>query len=295
METVDTLQRRIKTAEELHSIVRTMKALAAVNIRQLEKAAAALDDYRRTVELGLRAVLSHRSRTAVRARTAPHEVLGAIVLGSDQGMCGQLNDQVVAYALEDMGRRGVPTAARILCAVGRRAEARLDEAGQGVGQTLAVAASTSGITPLVQRLLLTIDAWHVERDVDHVVVYYSELLSRARYRPQHVDLLPVDRQWLASLERDAWPTRALPAFSLDAEELFSRLIREYLFVALYRACAESMASENASRLLAMRGAEKKIGENIDELRHLYHQERQRAVTEELLDITSGFEALADDG
>jgi F-type H+-transporting ATPase subunit gamma len=75
--------------------------------------------------------------------------------------------------------------------------------------------------------------------------------------------------------------------------LFSALIRQYLFVSLFRACAESLASENASRLAAMRGAERNIGERISELTNLFHQTRQMAITEELLDIAAGFEALSE--
>ncbi|GIW83193.1 MAG: hypothetical protein KatS3mg105_5000 [Gemmatales bacterium] len=68
-------------------------------------------------------------------------------------------------------------------------------------------------------------------------------------------------------------------------------MRQYLFVSLYRACAESQASENAARLAAMRGAERNISERITELTHAFHQTRQMTITEELLDIASGFEAL----
>jgi F-type H+-transporting ATPase subunit gamma len=82
-------------------------------------------------------------------------------------------------------------------------------------------------------------------------------------------------------------------FTMDAERLFSALIRQYLFVSLFRACAESLASENASRLAAMRGAERNIGDQLTELTHQFHQKRQMAITEELLDIASGFEALGE--
>jgi F-type H+-transporting ATPase subunit gamma len=77
---------------------------------------------------------------------------------------------------------------------------------------------------------------------------------------------------------------------MPAPRLFSALVRQHLFVTLYRAVAESLASENASRLAAMRGAERNIGERIAELGSLYQQQRQTMITEELLDIASGFEA-----
>ena len=73
------------------------------------------------------------------------------------------------------------------------------------------------------------------------------------------------------------------------------LIREYLFVSLFRACAESLASENASRLAAMQRAEKNIDELLEELKRTFHRLRQNGIDEELFDVISGFEALAGPG
>jgi F-type H+-transporting ATPase subunit gamma len=69
------------------------------------------------------------------------------------------------------------------------------------------------------------------------------------------------------------------------------LIREYLFVSLFRACAESLASENASRLAAMQSADKNIDELLEELNRTFHRLRQSGIDEELFDLISGFEAL----
>lgn len=74
-------------------------------------------------------------------------------------------------------------------------------------------------------------------------------------------------------------------------KLFTALIQQYLFVAIYRACAESLASEHASRLAAMQGAERNIEERLDELTREFHHQRQTTITEELLDIVAGVTAL----
>ena len=291
METVESLKRRVHTAEDLHSLVRTMKALAAVNIRQLEHAVESLADYRRTIELGLRIVLRQPDRSTITSRTAPQRTLGTIVFGSDQGMCGQLNDQIVAEARNYTAQVQANADNRATLAVGVRAATRIEDAGEPLETTLPVASSTSGITPLVQEILLHVDRWHAERQIDRIVVFYCEHLSKAAYRPRRLELLPVDRRWLDQLEQEPWPTQILPTFTMEPDQLFSSLIRQYLFVSLYRACAESLASENASRLAAMRGAERNIGQRIAELTSQFHQTRQMAITEELLDIASGFEAL----
>jgi F-type H+-transporting ATPase subunit gamma len=69
-------------------------------------------------------------------------------------------------------------------------------------------------------------------------------------------------------------------------------IREYLFVSIFRACAESLASENASRLAAMQRADKNIAESLEDLSGKFHRLRQSGIDEELFDVVSGFEALS---
>ena len=75
--------------------------------------------------------------------------------------------------------------------------------------------------------------------------------------------------------------------------LCSALIKEYLFVSIFKACAESLASENASRLAAMQRAEKNIDEILDDLKQNYNRLRQSTIDEELFDVVAGFEALKD--
>jgi F-type H+-transporting ATPase subunit gamma len=81
---------------------------------------------------------------------------------------------------------------------------------------------------------------------------------------------------------------------MEWDDLFAALVRQYLFVSLYRAFAESLAGEHASRLAAMQRAETNVEERLDMLEQTYHRRRQRAITEEVLDITAGFEALRTD-
>jgi F-type H+-transporting ATPase subunit gamma len=288
MATEEQLKRRIESTEDLQSVVKTMKALAAVNIRQYEKAADSLAAYDRTVELGLQAVLRHRPGVAVTARTSESHRVTAVVFGSDQGMCGQLNEQVVGYAAETLADMGVASASHHFMAVGRRAGARLADEGWPVARQFAVPRSLEGVTWLVQDLLPAIEV----RPPQPVHLFFSRHLSGASYRPVQKRLLPLDRPWLDRLRQEPWPSNALPLFTLQWDELFSALIRQYLFVSLFRATVESLASENASRLASMQGAERNIGERLEELRQDYHRRRQMAITEELLDIVSGFEALA---
>jgi F-type H+-transporting ATPase subunit gamma len=129
--------------------------------------------------------------------------------------------------------------------------------------------------------------------MNRLVLFYNKTFGGAAYHPTHLHLLPVDPQWLRDLAVCPTPSRRLPTYAMARDQLFAALIREHLFVTLYRACAESLAGENASRLAAMQNAERNIEERLEELTRVFHQQRQSTITEELLNIVAGVEALAE--
>lgn len=295
METIEDLKRRITSTEDLKSVVRTMKALAAVKIRQFQKAVEALQDYHRTIEMGLQAVLRNRADISIGARAGSKNLVGAVVFGSDQGMCGQINDQIQSHAMTEMNKLpDVGKENRFVVAVGQRVYTRMQEEGQKVEAYVQVPGSVTGIIPKVHSLLGHIDSWQQERKVEQIFLYYNRQVSASRYEPHTVHLLPVDKQWLERIGERKWPGKSIPLFTMDWDPLFSALIRQYLFVSLHRAFAECLASENASRLTSMQGAEKNISEQLESLLSHFHQQRQMAITGELLDIVAGFEVLGDE-
>ena len=99
MATVEELRGKIDTAESLQSVVSTMKTLAAVNERQFEIMVEAIAEYNRTVELGLQVVLKDRPTSQLRTASGTRGRLAAIIIGSDQGMCGPFSQRIVEHAL----------------------------------------------------------------------------------------------------------------------------------------------------------------------------------------------------
>jgi F-type H+-transporting ATPase subunit gamma len=138
---------------------------------------------------------------------------------------------------------------------------------------------------------LELDRWRAEEDINEIVLFYAKRESGAAFRPIRVRLLPIDRAWIRKLHARAWPSRGEPVIGLAPRRMLRVLLRQHLYIALYRAFAESLASENASRLASMGGAERNIDERLDDLERTYRRIRQTVITEELLDIISGFEAL----
>ena len=291
MQTPESLKRTIKSAQDLLGVVKTMKALAAVSIRQYQRSVESLADYNRTVEMGLQIVLKDRQGAPEPARQRAKKQLGAIVFGTDQGLCGQFNNIIAQHAVAELDRTEFKKEDRFFIVVGMKAADILNDTGENVFEILTQPGSTAGITAMVQDITLLLEDWRFKRSVDNMVLFYNEYLSGAIYRPRTLKLLPVDKIWLADLQKKKWDSRTLPMFTMDWERLFRSMIREYLFVSVYRAFANSLASENASRLAAMQNAEKNIGERLEELHVQFHRQRQMTITEELLDIVAGFEVL----
>jgi F-type H+-transporting ATPase subunit gamma len=282
------LLRKISSAEDLQSVVRTMKALAASSIGQYEKSVRALSDYFRTVEFGMGACLRERKEAIEREPSTRIASVNAIVFGSDQGLVGQFNDVISDYAIKTLA--ALPGKASVW-AVGERVHSRLADAGLPLAGVFAVPNSVQAITPLVGQIQIEIEA-NLAKSLDtNLWVFHNCPLSGSLYEPVSQRLLPLDMQWQRGLTKIRWPTRYLPEVIGGGVATLNALIREYLFISFFRACAESLTSENASRLAAMERADKNIKDLLEQLHGSFHQLRQNSIDEELFDVISGFEAL----
>lgn len=290
-ETTASLRRKIDSARDLQSVVRTMKALAASSIGQYEKSVRALADYYRTVQLGLSVCLRENVPAASetgRTGQADGRVIGAVVFGSDQGLVGQFNEVIAGHAIRALadlpGRQQV-------WAVGERVHSRLSDAGAPLMGLFPVPISVKAIAPLVGRILIEIEAHDHRAEGIELHLFHNRPTSDTGYAPVSQRLLPLDGDWRRDLATLPWPAKNLPEIMGDSVTTLSALIREHLFVSIFRACAESLASENASRLAAMQRADKNIDELLEDLNGSFHRLRQSAIDEELFDVIAGFEEL----
>ncbi|MBY0410948.1 MAG: F0F1 ATP synthase subunit gamma, partial [Burkholderiaceae bacterium] len=115
----------------------------------------------------------------------------------------------------------------------------------------------------------------------------------AGYAPVSQRLLPLDEHWQHTLTLQAWPRAQRPEVLGSGAQALQAFIREHLFVSLFRASAESLASENASRLTAMQRADRNIGDLLEGLHASFHQQRQAGIDAELFEVIAGFDALLD--
>jgi F-type H+-transporting ATPase subunit gamma len=291
-DTTASLRRQIAGAGDLQSVVRTMKAVAASSIGQYEQSVRALADYYHTIEMGLGACFRESGPSPLIPEGKGHKaahVIVAVVFGSDQGLVGQFNDVVADQAVKTLA--ALP-AKLVVWAVGERVHARLIDAGLPVIGLFAVPNSVKAITPLVGQILVESETHHSQGVPIELHLFYNHPMSGASYEPIRQRLLPLDDEWRRRLAGLPWKTGNLPEVMGGGTATLTTLIREFLFVSLFRACAESLASENASRLAAMQRADKNIDESLEDLRRTFHRLRQSGIDEELFDVISGFEALS---
>jgi F-type H+-transporting ATPase subunit gamma len=285
------LQRQIAGAAQLKTVVRTMKAQAAANISQYERSVSALADYQRGVESGISAVLQRVESRALLTelrRTKPGSSLGAIVFGSDQGLVGRFNDVIGDYAVQTLATLHRPAT---IWAVGQRVQDRLADANHEVEGLFAVPASVGAVASLVGQILLQTEHLRSQSPGAELYLFYNSRGPGATYAPISQRLLPLDATWLAEQMEHHWPTRSVPDMLGELTTTLQALIGEHLFIGIFRACAESLASEYASRLAAMQRAEKNIGDRLEGLNATFHRLRQSSIDEELFDVISAVEAL----
>jgi len=297
--TLESLRRKIDGAADLQGVVRSMKALAASSIGQYEKAVQSLDDYYRTVELALVACLHQAGAVSLaEGKHQPHErphegpyqeKIGAVVFGSDQGLVGRFNEVIVEFAVHEL--KTLPGKITKIWAVGDRAHALLADTSIAPVDLLSVPTSVDAITSLIGQILIKGQAALDHGDVEEVYVFHNHPKFGAVYEPVSERLVPLDHIWQNKLAAMAWPTKNLPEVIEGAKAALPAFVRGYFFVLLFQACAESLASENASRLAAMQRAEKNIEDILEDLNRTFRRVRQESIDEELFDVISGFEAL----
>lgn len=293
----EVLRERIASAESLHGIVETMRTLAHVNIRRATQAAEAAREYLRSVHLALHVVLRGYRTVARRAERSGRAGLPTLlVFSSNQGLCGPFNERVTqraeALIAKTALRHGVDFSSVPVWCIGYRGADRLAAAGAGVELVFDAPSSVEAVGPLVREVY-----WEVSERFGpdrRLVALFNRPTPGAGFVESDLELLPFDpRRWRRLPEGEP-PFATIPLVGGgSAEAVLHDLVRELLFIDLYRILVESFAAENAARLLSMQGATENIKELLAELHAAYREARQDAITNELMDILGGMLATED--
>jgi F-type H+-transporting ATPase subunit gamma len=286
-QTLETLSHRIVTLQNIRGVVRTMKALSAVNAMPYDRAAASIESYHASILDGLQLFTNttHMIETLTFDPDAPKIILA---FGSDHGLCGGYNEILANAALELIGSDNWQ-----IFTVG----ARMANALSGLGVTLAnqftPPASVDGIGRLAGEILVDLDQYRSQTKKGEIEVKMIHMMSGS-HGTQSITvrtLLPLGHRFLMDLADRPRKSRSLPTITMAPKAVFAALIRNHLFASLFRATAVAMAAENGARLTLMQQAEKAIDDRYEEMLQVVRSTRQTEITNELLDIIVGFEAL----
>jgi F-type H+-transporting ATPase subunit gamma len=296
MASVQDIKRRIRSVRNMRKVTRAMELVAAAKLRRAQGRIEAMRPYADA----MRELIAGVGRAATSVRGLPLlqqreevQTVAIVPLTGDRGLAGAFNAQVLrrAFALERELRREGKQVRWV--AVGKKGRStlafrRYELAGEYTGFTDQPAYSDA------QAIAHRVAELFVEGDVDRVVLVYNTFESALTQRVTQQEILPIAADILETdeEERHEDAMRGDFIFEPEPEEILERLLPVYVETQVYRALLESTASEQGARMTAMRNASKNAGELIDGLTLDMNRARQAEITQEILEVVGGAEALA---
>jgi F-type H+-transporting ATPase subunit gamma len=296
MASVQDLKRRVRSVKNTRKITKAMELVASARLRRAQARIEAMRPYAET----MRELIAGVGRASASVRGLPllqqrEELknIALVTLTGDRGLAGPFNGQILrrAFALERELRRDGKQVRFIV--VGRKGRSTLafrgyETIGDYTGFTdRPVYADAQGIAHRVAEL-------YTEGEIDQAILVYNAYVSPLVQKVTEQELLPISADILETDEEERRDDamRGDFIFEPEPEEILARLLPVYLETQVYRALLESAASEQGARMTAMRNASKNAGELIDTLTLQMNRARQAAITQELLEVVAGAEAMS---
>jgi F-type H+-transporting ATPase subunit gamma len=287
---------RIRSVKNIRTVTRALQAVAASRVR---KAMSTMLNTRPYAENAWR-VLTHIAGQPGRATLHPllterdqvRNIL-AVVVSGDRGLAGAYNTNIVRFTLERYANTGVPVH---YIAVGRKGRDMLVRRRQKLVadfSNLPAAPTFADVSAIGQ---LAVHEF-LEGNADEVHLIYTRFVNMVRQEPTIKKLLPLEVEEegegrVVQFERQARTTAAAYIYEPDQIAILDQIVPRFTALQVYQAIMESLASEHASRMVAMRNATESASALADALTLEYNKIRQQSITNEMLDIAGGVEALS---
>jgi len=304
---------RISSVKNIHKITRAMEMVAAARLRRAEQRIEVLRPYadaiRRMTGRASQATQSLPDLPLLKEHDSTDKV-GLLLLTGDRGLAGSFNSQIMRAGNQRMREIQEEDSAKVsFYAVGRRGASSVEFRG------LELADSFTGFTDRpsfsdARDVADSIISAYVDGEVDRVEMFYNGYISPMTQEVRHETLLPLQQADVFGDEEDEDGedsdsgdsgggddsdapdhTRALWIYEPDPEEILRRLAPDYVEISIYRAMLESTASEHGARMTAMRSASDNASELIDDLTLEANRQRQADITQEIMEVVAGAEAL----
>ena len=301
MATLREIRRRIRSVQNISQVTRAMQMVAASKMRRAQEQVSATREYaEKAWEL-----LVHLASRSVEDRQHPLLVprpvhsTGLVLITADRGLAGGYNHNIIRLALQFIRENQTPVK---VIAVGRKGRDFMLRLGVEVVAEISDLPPRPGLLDVLPAAQVAIEDFEAGT-FDEVYLAYTLFHNTMSHEPVILRLLPIYTS--AELQADMRSGKRLPDFGHielagdgeyiyepDVRTLLDTIIPRFTELQIYQAVLESLASEHSARMIAMRNATENAQEMIGDLRGEYNRLRQEAITEEILDIAGGAEALA---
>jgi F-type H+-transporting ATPase subunit gamma len=273
------IEGHIASMDELLDIVGAMRSLAGMRLQEAQRALPGIRRYAESMAEAIGAALllipSPAETLAISGRRA------LVLCAAEHGFVGGFNERLVEAA------QGVLETRDLLFVLGSRGAALALERGRPASWVRPMATRLAGAPETINHLITELYVRIARGEISRVEVMFGRYRQGGTPTIERHLLLPLDVASLA-LEQPRQP----PLHNLASQPLLERLIAEYVFALLTEASVESISSENAARFAAMESAHDNVTKKLAQLRQSAQQARQTEITDELLDLVTGTEALA---
>jgi F-type H+-transporting ATPase subunit gamma len=293
------LKRRVRSITNTRKVTKAMELVASARLRRSQQRIEAMRPYADRM-LELMAGVSKAAgavRLPLLERREQIQKVAIVPVTADRGLAGGFNAQVIRRSLALMREQQADGREVVWFSTGRKAASTLRFRRMNVTQSW-IGFSERPAYSDAQTIAHAVSEAYVNGDVDTVYVVYNAFVSALTQKVTVRELLPIPTDLLERSEDDesqeAREEIGNPDFIYEPEpaEILARLLPVYVETELYRALLESAASEQGARMTAMRNASKAAGELIDSLTLAMNRARQAEITQEILEVVAGADALA---
>jgi len=281
------IRTKIKSVENTRKITRAMEMVAAAKMRKAQERMRAARPYAEKI----RNVAAHLSRAnpeykhAFLVKREGIKNVGVIVVTSDKGLCGGLNTNVLRLAISRMKSWEGEGKGIVVCPIGNKGFSFMNRMGANVKSHLTGLGDTPHIEKLIGAVKIMLDAY-VAGEIDAIYLSYNHFINTMKQEPRMEQLLPLSDDKLGSANGN-WDYIYEP----DAKPVIDELLVRYIESLVYQSVVENMASEQSSRMVAMKAASDNAKSVIGELKLVYNKARQAAITKEISEIVGGAAAV----
>jgi len=281
------IRSKIKSVENTRKITRAMEMVAAAKMRKAQERMRAARPYAEKI----RNVAAHLSRAnpeykhAFLAKRENIKNVGLIVVTSDKGLCGGLNTNLLRLAVTEMKKWESEGKGLVVCPIGNKGLGFMNRIGARIKSSLTGLGDTPHVEKLIGAVKTMLDAY-VAGEIDAIYLSYNHFINTMKQEPRMEQLLPLSGDKMGTAE-GSWDYIYEP----DAKKVIDELLLRYIESLIYQAVVENMASEQSSRMVAMKAASDNAKNVIGELKLVYNKARQAAITKEISEIVGGAAAI----